>query len=155
MRNRSQTRLLAPLEERFWAKVDKGNSEECWFWRACSSQRYGNFYLGVVNGRKKWTSAQRVSYEIHKGPIPPGLQIDHLCRNTLCVNPTHLEAVTARENLLRSSNFISANIKKTHCPMGHEYAKDNLYIRRYGWRVCRACERKRSLAYYHRTKNVG
>jgi hypothetical protein len=89
------------LEERFYAKVQKTDS--CWVWiGARHSQGYGQlFTANTVNGNPRPEKAHRVAYELLIGPIPDGLQIDHLCRNKVCVNPAHLEAVTQKENLAR------------------------------------------------------
>lgn len=133
--------------DRFWAKVEK--TDECWIWTAARiSSGYGCFYL---DGSKL---AHRVSYELCVGQIPDGLVIDHLCRNKLCVNPAHLEAVTQRTNVARgtlSSSVSAANKRRgatvTHCPRGHEYTPENTKISVKGWRSCRTCnaasERKR------------
>jgi hypothetical protein len=84
---------LLPVEERFWAKVQKNGPDECWPWQERHRFKYGRLYLGYgADGLRHWASAHRFSYELHNGPIPTGLQIDHLCRNTTCVNPRHLEA---------------------------------------------------------------
>ncbi|MGN7978246.1 HNH endonuclease [Microbacterium sp. 22195] len=78
--------------ERFWEKVDKRG--DCWIWTACvSPDGYGN--LGVYG---RVVRAHRFSYEIHHGPIPAGLQVDHLCRNRACVRPEHLRLVTSAQN---------------------------------------------------------
>jgi len=70
----------------------------CWVWqRSTSLQGYGQVWY---NG--KLHRAHRLFYELHRGPIPEGLQIDHVCGNRLCVNPEHLEPVTAIENIWRS-----------------------------------------------------
>lgn len=69
----------------------------CWVWQRCTG-RAGYGYTSVDGVR---VSAHRAFYERHVGPIPEGLHIDHLCRNTSCVNPDHLEPVTCAENLRR------------------------------------------------------
>ena len=84
--------------------------------------------------------AHRLAYQSFYGPIPDGLVIDHLCRNRTCCNPAHLEAVTNRENTLRGVGFPALNDAKTHCPQGHEYAGEKLYVWK-GKRFCRACRR--------------
>ncbi len=80
--------------------------------------------------------AHRVAYEEAKGPIPAGMEIDHLCRNRACVEPSHLEVVSRRENVRRQA------ASRTHCPSGHPYAGVNLYLTRAGHRVCRECHRR-------------
>jgi len=82
-------------------------------------------------------NAHRVAYVLAHGPIAAGLHVDHLCRNRLCCNPAHLEAVTVRENLYRSPAMI-ARVSKTHCPRGHPYSGNNLRVYASG-RQCRAC----------------
>jgi hypothetical protein len=74
------------------------------------------------------------------GPIPEGKQLDHLCRNRACINPEHLEPVTAKENILRGESFSAKNARKTHCIHGHELSGDNLRILKHG-RVCLECRR--------------
>src|SRR6185369_13442505 len=87
----------AAAQERFWSKVDA--SGDCWIWRGTDDGKgYGVMHLGRTT-----TTAHRFAYTLLVGPIPPGLQIDHLCRNRACVNPDHMEPVTQRVNSLRSS----------------------------------------------------
>jgi HNH endonuclease len=81
------------VQERFWEKVEQG--EGCWLWTGAIDRGYGQF---VWNGRKR---AHRVAYELIIGPIPEGLELDHLCRNKSCVRPEHLEPVTKAENIRR------------------------------------------------------
>jgi hypothetical protein len=83
------------------------------------------------------------------GPIPRGLVIDHLCRNTICVNPDHMQVVTVRENTLRGNTFQARNLRKTHCPQGHPYDQANTYLHR-GKRHCRICQRDANRRYYER-----
>ncbi len=129
------------LEERLWPKVDKRGPDECWEWLASRDKDgYGQFSVRHGDGWKG-CRAHRVVYELLAGPIPDGLQLDHLCRNPPCVNPAHLEAVTCQENLLRGKTLNAAAIAKTHCPQGHPYAGDNLYVNPKGERSCRECAR--------------
>jgi hypothetical protein len=123
-----------PVGERFWEKVVRDPDSECWFWTGGTAFGYGNFWLN-----RKGRMAHRVSYELNVGPIPEGLQIDHLCRTPLCVNPAHLEPVTIRENLMRGWGVSARNAAKTHCPRGHEYAVHGR-VKIEGSRECRVCK---------------
>lgn len=98
-----------PPKERFFNYVDKNGSNGCWNWTGSKSAKTKGRKLPCVYGGFRLNGgtmpAHRASYEIHKGKIPTGLQIDHLCRNTLCVNPAHLEAVTNEVNVRRGFEF--------------------------------------------------
>lgn len=119
-------------DERFWKKVQK--TEACWIWTGAKDGcGYGHFW-----GQTRMMKAHRWSYERFVGPIPAGLNIDHLCRTPSCVNPSHLEPVTQRENLLRGDTFQARNVRKTHCSRGHLLAGDNLK-KTPGHRQCREC----------------
>jgi hypothetical protein len=88
----------------------------------------------------------RLAYERRVGPIPAGLQLDHLCRNRACVNPSHLEPVTNRENTLRG-DLPSVNRERcaasVSCIRGHEWGAGDFTITKRGTRRCRACDRVR------------
>ncbi len=95
------------------------------------------------NGRQK-VYAHRLSHELFVGPIPDGYEVDHLCRNTRCIRPDHLEAVTSRENWRRSNNIMRIFADNAECHLGHPYEGQNVRLYR-GWRRCRECERIRAL----------
>ncbi len=121
------------LGENFWSKVDKTVSD-CWLWTgAKNSKGYGCF---AVAGRSQL--AHRVAYEELVGSIPDGLQIDHLCRIKSCVNPAHLEPVTALENMNRRPD-----VNKPECIHGHALTPENtiVRVRKNGsvMRNCRTC----------------
>lgn len=101
---------------------------------------YGRFY--AVG--KRWVLAHRWAYERWVGPIPDGLVIDHLCRNTACVEPSHLEPVTTWENVvMRGIGPSALNARKTHCLHGHEFTAENTYRHHNGGRQCRTCRKER------------
>lgn len=121
-------------------------SNGCWQWTGgVRPNRYGRQRVNNVTYQ-----VHRLAYELAVGPIPDGLHLDHLCRNTLCINPLHLEPVTCRENLMRGIGPASVNSKKTHCNHGHPFDEINTSIKRNGHRRCRACERLRREAWRRR-----
>ena len=118
---------------RFWEKVNKLGPNGCWEWLASKTKAgYGQFWLDGT-----MVYAHRVTYLAMVGPIPDGLQIDHLCRNRGCCNPAHLEPVTPKTNTNRGDAG-KAFKAKTHCPKGHEYSDANTRIYQ-GRRFCRTC----------------
>lgn len=145
------------LSDRFWAKVEK--TEECWEWKAGKSKPgYGRF---GVNGKNRL--AHRVSYMLTVGEIPEGKVLDHLCKNKGCVNPAHLEPVDFVENVRRGTAWnpekvaimqaagVAEKKARTHCPAGHPYLGDNLYMYR-GFRACMICRKAASARAYQRKK---
>jgi hypothetical protein len=123
------------VEERFWARVDK--TEDCWLWTGALFQK-SNY--GMVSIDRVPYPAHRFAYELVVGPIPVGMQLDHLCRVRHCVRPDHLEPVSCRTNLLRGQTLAAANAAKTHCPKGHPYDEENTRFVRLG-RQCKECSR--------------
>lgn len=129
-----------PVLERALKKV-VFDATGCWLWTASLT---ANGYAVIWSGGKlgRMCLAHRVMFDAFRGPIGDGLDIDHLCRVRNCVNPFHLESVTRSENLLRSPLMGGLNRAKTHCPRGHEYTGDNLYITTSGSRNCKECSRE-------------
>ena len=115
----------------------------CWLWQgALNWGGYGQFWL---NGRRM--NVHRASYLLHVGPIPDGLDLDHLCRVRHCINPAHLEPVTRSENLLRGN--VGGYLRDVEtCPQGHAYDESNTYHDSRGWRGCRKCRRDAANRYH-------
>lgn len=124
---------------------------ECILFEGPLNQGYGRVY-GRVNGcdAGKWRRAHVVEWEKKHGPVPAGLQLDHLCRNRACINTEHLESVTCKENLLRGRGFAGINARKVACIRGHAFTEENTYHRQTGSRHCRTCGRERERVYAQR-----
>lgn len=136
-------RIVGPVEVRLAARLAE-DENGCHVWTgARSPSGYGHIAIG---GRVR--NVHRVAYELHVGPIPPGLVLDHLCRNRACANPAHLEPVTSGENTRRGEPA-----QRTHCPRGHAYDETNTYRTRTGGRACRACKRELQRIYDAKRKN--
>ena len=133
---RDPSEYTEPWEARFWAKVSPEPTSGCWLWTAGTNRGYGRV---LIDGKNR--TAYRVSYELLVGPVPDGLEIDHLCRTHACVNPDHLEAVTHRENVLRGTCPTAKNAAKTECVRGHPLSGENLRVKDDGHRQCLACRR--------------
>ena len=158
MRFHSTLTVFERIEQKFIPEPNSG----CWLW--IGSVSTGGY--GLIGLNKKVRPAHRILYEQKFGPIPVGLEIDHLCRTRCCVNPDHLEAVTRRENIMRGLGPSARQAKQTHCKNGHPLAGENLVINKgkYGpMRQCKTCrleylnknrERRnaQSRAYYYSTK---
>lgn len=125
--------MLANTTTRFKRKTKVVN--DCWVWNGTVGKNgYGKTTLKSVH-----MSAHTASYKLFVGDIPKGLHLDHLCRNKLCVNPSHLEPVTPGENVRRHYAH------QTHCKHGHKYTLSNTYFRPSG-RGIRGCRKCRAIA---------
>lgn len=146
-----------PPAVRFWVKVDKRGPipkhrpelGPCWMWTgAKAGTGYGSFRVG---GRESnAVPAHRFAIQLLVGPVPEGLEPDHLCRVRSCVKaiadehgPAHLELVTQRENILRGTGMSARHARKTYCPKGHPYDAANTHRTKLGRRHCRRCHRER------------
>lgn len=130
--------------QRFWKKVAVDEETGCWVWKAYKNENgYGTFWVG---GKKIY--AHRHAWELLKGPIPAGLELDHLCRVRSCVRPEHLEPVDQRTNILRGIAPTAVNATKTECVNGHPFDEANTYRYPDGKRDCRRCRRLRDREYW-------
>lgn len=130
------------LKKRFYAWVSLPNEDGCMLWTGPILQSdYGVF---TFNGARNY--AHRLSYELMVGPIPDGMEVDHVwawgCKSRTCVAPNHLEPVTPAENKRRGNGVGGVNARKTHCVNGHPFNEENTYIHKHGGRQCRACRRE-------------
>lgn len=120
------------VDERFDAKVEF--TESCWLWLGYCSNGYGQVGRGG-----QLHKAHRYAYESLVGPIPLGLELDHLCRVRNCVNPAHLEPVTRRENILRGLSRAALFAARTTCSVGHEFDAIHRRGDDMSRRTCRTC----------------
>lgn len=131
------------------------NTDDCWLYASHLMKTGYGLTTYSLNGRTKTLLVHRVFYEYHKGAIPDGLEIDHLCRVPQCINPDHMEAVTHQENIKRRPN---TRKKRTHCVKGgHELTEDNVYTwaakdGSRAYRQCIKCSKRRSAAHHVRNK---
>lgn len=158
--NQRSLTFRTPAAARFWSKVDRNGPlpehrpdlGPCWPWTGfVDGDGYGRFRdeYGQVAKAHRW------SYGATHGPIPDGLQPDHLCRVRRCVRPEHLEAVTPRVNVLRGTSFAAKFAKATHCVQGHPFCGDNLVMVPGPCgpsRSCRTCRKQRKQEYRARQR---
>lgn len=128
------------LPARLENKIERIPESGCWIWMG--AMRHGKYGCTSVNNRTQY--AHRVVFELVRGRIPNGMQLDHLCRVRSSVNPDHLQPVTCQENLVRGETFNRVNTLKTHCKRGHAFDAQNMYqgpgrIHR----QCRTCAKER------------
>ena len=125
------------MDTLFFQKVDA--SGPCWLWTGYTMPSG----YGRMTRKQIGYLAHRYAWELLVGPIPNGMELDHLCKVRNCVNPDHPEPVSHAENNRRSGNLAGLRSRQTHCKNGHEFAEENIYRNARGNRVCRACTRKR------------
>ncbi len=129
----------------------------CWVYRGRPLSKHGKpVYRKIHTTGGRYAFIHHVAYEHFVGPIPTGHTIDHLCFNTLCVNPTHLEPVRQRINVLRGHGLTAANAVKIACVNGHPYDETNTVYRvvnGVGHRSCRTCRRIVARRLYYKARN--
>jgi|SRR5215469_6665696 len=137
-------------QARFWTYVNKdgplsfvrGEWSNCWLWTGGkNSKGYGYFFVGP-DRKSSGKQAHVLVWDWEYGPLPKGLERDHLCRQHACVRLLHIEAVTRRENQLRGNTICARNAAKTHCKEGHPYDRKH----KNGGRICSICINAQSRA---------
>ncbi len=119
---------------------DMGYKTNCWIYttpNGVQPTRYASIRIG-----KSMYVLHRVTFVIFMHPIDPILDCDHLCRVRGCCNPSHIEPVTTRENILRGQSDSALNASKTHCQNGHPFTADNLVTLKRKGRICKTCHRE-------------
>lgn len=116
------------------------DADGCWLWTGNIGQHgYGRAWRRI-DGRKRLLYAHRLSYEHHVGPIPDGLELDHLCRKRACIRPACLEPVTHAVNVARGEAPAGVRARAAKCPAGHPRTAEHFYIRPDGTGGhCRTC----------------
>lgn len=136
-RKRTEAELSAAIENNIEMVTESG----CWIWMA----RLDGDGYAVIDHDNTSFKVHRLLYVKHRGPIPEGLELDHLCRVRCCVHPWHTEAVTHQVNVDRGLAGINMT-SKTHCPQGHEYTAENTYVTpSTGARGCKTCRIEKAL----------
>lgn len=145
-----------PLAQRIEERIERVTESGCWLWLGkINVDGYAKILLD--GPQPKTVAVHRITYEAAKGPIPAGLQVDHLCRVRCCVNPAHLEAVSHHENQLRGFGWSGRNARKTHCRNGHPLEVGNIengLWQRLGYRKCLTCRRATARRYKARVRTL-
>lgn len=121
----------------------------CWEWTK-NKDKAG---YGIIRINEKNLKTHRFMYEYYYGSICPDLTIDHLCRNTSCCNPKHLEQVTLKVNIHRGNGIAGINFRKIYCKRGHEFTPENIYLSQNIKRSCKTCV-KQAAAEYRLTHGI-
>lgn len=143
------------VAERLLAHCEPEPNSGCWVWTGSVGRGRPRIFYGGRNAK-----AHRVSYEVFVGPIPDGLDVDHLCFLTACVNPAHLRPLERRLNVRRKggdgllreddarargrATLARRSANRIHCRRGHAFTPENTRYVAGRWRDCRACQRERS-----------
>ncbi len=139
------------MQEKHIDRINKyiTKTDDCWLWNGSLSHGYGQYNL-----EGKTVRAHRIVYEMLIGKIPKGLELDHLCRNRACVNPSHLEPVTTKENILRGKGSAALNARKKICPKcGGKYEFIKSKSLKNGQRMCRRCKNESCKLYMRKKFN--
>jgi hypothetical protein len=161
-------RMEAPerVIARIFDRVDCSDVTACWMWPGAVYSPGCGHISWQVNNQQFHRTVHRVVYEALVGPIPEGMDLDHLCHDPAichpdpasacphrrCCNPSHLEPVSRSVNLRRGGTVAAERAARTHCPQGHPYDDANTYFDTKGRRVCRECSRAWNRDYASRNR---
>lgn len=140
---------MTGLTPAFWSKFSFDGVDGCWLWDAAIFRDTG---YGAVRWHGRTRAAHAVAYEELVGPVPSGLELDHVCRNRACVNPAHLQPVTHIENVRRALPFRAPFVRSAVCRNGHPRDESNLRLTPRGWARCKACAREKQRHYIQRRR---
>lgn len=124
-----------PIRERLRERIDTTAAGGCWLWTGTLTDKG----YGTVSYNAQTQYVHRLMYELERGTIPDGHEIDHLCRNRACCNPAHLEPVTGAENVRRGISPSTLFNRTGRCQRGHILAAVGVYVSPKGHRMCRGC----------------
>jgi hypothetical protein len=138
--------ISAKRQEQFWSHVIVG---DCWQWAgSVGANGYGR--NGFWFGKRYETYAHRIAFRLLTQTEPK--ELDHLCRNRLCVNPDHLESVTRLVNSRRGVSIFAQHARQTHCLNGHLLSGENVYRYPDGRRECRTCSKQYKAEWHQKQK---
>ena len=139
---------MRPLRTRIRENVVVDLKSGCWQWQASfNTHGYGQLGIGSrLDGSRRLATAHRVAYQEFVGPVPDGLELDHLCRNRACCNPEHLEPVPHHVNIRRAVSGSDNACKNGHTGMFYS-EKDKRYY-------CRECRAAASTRYRERNHEL-
>lgn len=138
--SRSNRQKYKTIQNLILSNIDI-NENNCWLWKKTTWMGYGKISWDGICWR-----VHRLAYLDFYGKLTKNLVLDHLCKNTFCVNPAHLEEISQKENVMRGNSLPCANSKKTHCSRGHEFVKENTLIYK-NKRECKICKYERYKKY--------
>lgn len=136
---------LHPSESTFWSRFRVAG--DCWEWTGyVADTGYGR--LIIASSPTRYLLIHRYAFSLVHGPLAPGLQVHHKCRNRKCGNPAHLMAVTSKEHHRLDDTLTGRKARQTHCVHGHPFDEANTRRSKDGRRYCMLCNRERAFARY-------
>lgn len=148
-------RLLTTLFSRLYiSKTHTYNKEPCWEWTGKKNNEGYGCVSDYSTGKRLVFPVHRIAYHFFASPLSVFSRCDHLCKNRICFNPLHLEAVTEKENILRGDGICAQYARRDHCTQGHVFTMENTRLSRDKKgrlsRVCKTCKQERLAAFFRK-----